>query len=88
MPKRLQKLEDHLAKNKTKFLCADNVTLADFAMGVHLIKEAYNPKFDHEHIVLAVNDADVVPDESHKFKSSRVEYICGTGVTLSLPLAC
>lgn len=54
LPGRLKKIEEHLEKNKTKFLCADHVTLADFAYGIHLLKHAYNHKFEHEHIVKAV----------------------------------
>jgi glutathione S-transferase len=54
LPARLEKIENHLKKNKTKFLCSDKVTLADFAIGAHLVKTAWNPKYDQEHIVLAV----------------------------------
>ena len=54
LPARLKKIEEHLEKNKTKFLCADHVTLADFCYGVHILKHVYNHKFEHEHIVKAV----------------------------------
>ena len=30
------------------------MTLADFCYGVHILKHAYNHKFEHEHIVKAV----------------------------------
>lgn len=51
LPARLQKIEEHLEKSKTKFLCADHVTLADFAYGTHILKHAYNHKFEYEHII-------------------------------------
>ena len=54
LPPRLKKIEETLEKNKTKFLCGDHVTLADFAYGCHILKHVYNHKFEHEHIVKAV----------------------------------
>lgn len=54
LPAHLQKLEDHFTKNKTKYLCADHPTLADFSMGTHIIRLAYNHKYEYEHIVRAV----------------------------------
>ena len=46
--------ENHLKANKTKYLCGDHPTLADFAMGAHLIRLAYNHKYENEHIIKAV----------------------------------
>ena len=54
LPGHLKKIEETLEKNKTKFLCGDHVTLADFAYGIHILRHAYNHKFEHEHIVKAV----------------------------------
>jgi glutathione S-transferase len=54
LPAHLQKLETHLKKAKTKYLCGDHPTLADFAIGNHLIRIAFNPKFANEHIMRAV----------------------------------
>ena len=48
------KLEAHLNKCKTKWLAADNITLADFAIGVHFMKISHNPRYENEHIVRAV----------------------------------
>lgn len=53
-PARLEKIEYHLGKHKHKWLCADHPTLADFAMGVHIIRIAYNDKYEYEHIIRAV----------------------------------
>ena len=44
MPNFLKKVEDSLDKNGTKWLCADHITLADFAIGCHIVKLAYNHK--------------------------------------------
>ena len=54
LPKRLQNIENHLAKNQTLFLCADKPTLADFAFGDKMLRLGYNHKYENEHIILAV----------------------------------
>ena len=53
LPIHLKKIEETLKNKKTKFLCGDHITLADFAYGVHILRHAYNHKFEHEHIVRA-----------------------------------
>jgi len=47
-------MEKGMEEDKCKWLCGDHITLGDFAIGVHLMKVSYNPKFENEHIVRAV----------------------------------
>jgi len=54
LPKTCAMLESVLKECGTKWLCADHITLGDFAIGTHLMKISYNPRFENEHIIRAV----------------------------------
>ena len=50
-PKFLDTLNTHLIQKKTKWLCADHETLADFALGSHIVRLCYNDKYENLHIM-------------------------------------
>ena len=86
LPGRFKKIEEHLEKNKTKFLCADHVTLADFAYGTHVLKHVYNHKFEYEHIVKAVlSDYPKTQAWAENFKDYVWEYWTNEGNNFAVP---
>jgi len=54
LPNFLSNMEKHLASRKVKWLAGNNITLADFNVGAHVMRLAYNPRYENKHIVQTV----------------------------------
>jgi len=50
----LSTIESTLEKNDSKWLVGNEITLADFAIGCHMVRLAYNHKYENQHIIRAV----------------------------------
>jgi len=47
-------MESHFDTMKTKWLAANYMTLADFVVGAHILRLAYNPKYKNKHIIESI----------------------------------
>jgi len=53
-PEFLEKMENKMNKNGTKYLCANNITLADIILGAFFLKLPYNDSYPNQHILQAI----------------------------------
>ena len=54
LPNFLSTIESTLEKNDTKWLAGNEISLADFAIGCHIVRLAYNHRYENQHIIRAV----------------------------------